>query len=100
VFGSVDGDGVVFGAVFANAAQARLGGIVVESDLAIEGSYGVSGGKCAVTAGPGVPSRSLSLVMQMTMERSTAEMPATSSGCPLGEGLRCRVMPIATGMAW
>jgi hypothetical protein len=51
VFGAVDGDGVVFGAVFANAAQARFGGIVVESDLAIEGSYGVSDGQCAGDGG-------------------------------------------------
>jgi hypothetical protein len=37
-----------------------------------------------VTAGPGVSSRSLSLMMRMAMERSTAEMPTTSSGCSLG----------------
>jgi hypothetical protein len=51
VLGSVDGDGVVFGAVFAGAAQARFGSIIVEGDLAIEGSYGVSDRKCAGDGG-------------------------------------------------
>jgi Dockerin type I domain len=51
VLGSVDGDSVVFGAVFSDAAQAQFEGTIVEDGLTIEGSYGVSDGQCAGDSG-------------------------------------------------
>ncbi|MGH8071312.1 MAG: hypothetical protein ACRERE_40005 [Candidatus Entotheonellia bacterium] len=51
VSGSVDGDTVVFGVVFASDVQANFVGTVVEEGLAIEGSYDVSDGACAGDVG-------------------------------------------------
>jgi hypothetical protein len=51
VSGSVDGNTVVFGAVFAETVQANFMGTIVEGGLAIEGNYEVSNKTCAVDIG-------------------------------------------------
>jgi hypothetical protein len=51
VSGTVDGDTVVFGVVFAGDAQANFVGTVLDDGATLEGTYEVSGGTCAEDSG-------------------------------------------------
>src|ERR1700752_3840131 len=51
VSGAVEDDTVIFGAVFADAAQAKFEGTVIDGGMAIEGVYDVTTGKCKEDGG-------------------------------------------------